>query len=82
MTDTLWSRHKPKIIITPVITVGTLRCESGDTSKNVTGKLRVLLLKFSDYSNSFSVLIRSIKLIWSSGRSRSQENFKFGHFTT
>ena len=58
MTDTVWSRYKPKMIITTVITVGTLRCESGDASKNVTGKLRVRLLKFSDYSNSFSVLIR------------------------
>ena len=30
---------KPKMIITAVIIVGTLRCESGDTSENVTGKL-------------------------------------------
>ena len=45
-------------ILTTVITVGTLRCESGDTSKNVTGKLRVRLVKVSNYYNSFSVLIR------------------------
>ena len=43
------------MIITTVITVGALRCESGDTSKNVTGKLRVRLLKFSDYSNLFNL---------------------------
>ena len=65
MTDTVCSRYKPKTIITTVITVGTLRHESGDTSENVTEKLRVQLLKFSDYSNSFSVLIRynKIKLV-------------------
>ena len=53
------------MIITTVITVGALRFESGHTSKNVIGKLYVQLLKFSDFSNSFSVLIRynKIKLV-------------------
>ena len=51
MTDTVWSTYQPKMVKATLITVGTLRCESGDTSVNVTGKLRVQLLKFSDYSN-------------------------------
>ena len=39
MTDTVWSSYKPEMIITTVITIRTLRCEPGDTTENVTGKL-------------------------------------------